>query len=109
MIATYYDQSSLAPKAILGNVLYDYGALLRQMVVNAAQGKLEKGKEYKLGLADGFGGWAANPALQDSIPAEAKKKFDAAMDDIKSRRIKVPELKKPGDADNFDLSKLSAK
>ena len=109
VVATYYDQSSLAPKAILGNVLYDYGALLRQMVVNAAQGKLEKGKEYKLGLADGFGGWAPNPALQDSIPAEAKKKFAAAMDDIRSRRIKVPELKKPGEADTFDLSKLSAK
>ena len=109
VVATYYDQSSLAPKAILGNVLYDYGALLRQMVVNAAQGKLEKGKEYKLGLADGFGGWAPNPALQDSIPAEAKKKFAAAMDEIRSRRIKVPELKKPGEADTFDLSKLSAK
>ena len=77
VVATYDDQSSLAPKAILGSVLYDYGALLRQMVVNAAQGKLEKGKEYKLGLADGFGGWAPNPALQDSIPAEAKKKFDS--------------------------------
>jgi hypothetical protein len=31
------------------------------------------------------------------------------MDDIRSRRIKVPELKKPGEADTFDLSKLSAK
>lgn len=109
VVATYADQASLAPKAILGSVLYDYGALVKQMVVNAASGKLEKGKAYYMGLANGFGGWAPNPALQDSIPAEARKKFTSVLDDIKTGRIKVPELTKPGAADTFDLSKLSAK
>jgi basic membrane protein A and related proteins len=108
VVATYADQASLAPKAILGSVLYDYGALLRLMVVNAASGKLEKGRGYYMGLADGFGGWAPNPALQGSISADAKKKFDTVMNEIKTKRIKVPELTKLGDADKFDLSKLSA-
>jgi hypothetical protein len=30
------------------------------------------------------------------------------MNEIKTKRIKVPELTKLGDADKFDLSKLSA-
>lgn len=106
VVATYADQAALAPKAILGSVLYDYGALMKQMVINAAAGKLEKGKGYYMGIADGYGGWAPNPAMKDVIPAEAQKKFATVLDDIKSRRIKVPELTKPGDADKFDLSTL---
>ena len=77
------------------------------MVINASAGKLEKGKAYyKMGIADGFGGWAPNPAMKNVIPAEAQTKFAAVMDDIKRRRIKVPELTKPGEADKFDLSNL---
>jgi basic membrane protein A and related proteins len=106
VVATYADQSSLAPKAILGSVLYDYGALMKEMVINAASGQLEKGKAYYMGIADGYGGWAPNPAMKDTIPADAQKKIDAVLADIKARRIKVPELTKPGEADKFDLTKL---
>jgi basic membrane protein A len=106
VVATYADQASLAPKAIIGSVLYDYGVLLRQMVNNAAAGKLEVGKGYYMGLADGFGGWAPNPEFDTILTPEAKEKFAKVMDDIKSRRIVVPELIKPGDADNYDLSKI---
>jgi basic membrane lipoprotein Med (substrate-binding protein (PBP1-ABC) superfamily) len=109
VIATYADQASLAPKAIVGSVLYDYGELIRKMVVEAAGNKLEVGKGYYLGLADGFGGWATNPQLEASLPAEAKEKFALIMEDIKTRRIVVPELIKPGDADTFDLSTLGPK
>jgi basic membrane protein A and related proteins len=107
VVATYADQSKLAPKAILGSVLYDYGALMKKMVIDAAAGKLEKGKAYYMGMAEGYGGWAPNPAMKDVIPAEAQKKLDTVLDDIKSRRIKVPELTKPGEADKFDLSNLT--
>jgi hypothetical protein len=79
------------------------------MVVEAAGNKLEVGKGYYLGLADGFGGWATNPQLEASLPAEAKEKFALIMEDIKTRRIVVPELIKPGDADTFDLSTLGPK
>jgi len=106
VVATYADQASLAPKAILGSVLYDYGALMKQMVVNAAAGKLEPGKAYYMGIADGFGGWAPIPAMKDIIPADAQKNFAGVLEDSKARRIKVPELTKPGDADKFDLSSL---
>ena len=109
VIATYADQASLAPDAILGSILYDYGDLIKFMVVSAKDGKLEKGKGYYMGLADGFGGWAPNPAITASIPAEAQAKFDTVMEDIRSGRLKVPELTKPGDADAFDLSTLGAK
>ena len=77
------------------------------MVLNAVAGKLEEGKAYYMGMADGFGGWAPNPAMKTVIPAEAQAKFDTVLADIKSRRIKVPELTKPGDADKFDLSTLN--
>jgi basic membrane protein A and related proteins len=106
VVATYADQSGLAPHAILGSVLYDYGALEKQMVLNAVAGKLEKGKAYYMGMADGFGGWAPNPAMKTVIPAQAQAKLDEVLADIKSRRIKVPELTKPGDADKFDVTTL---
>ena len=44
--------------------------------------------------------------MKDIIPADAQKKFAGVLEDIKTRRIKVPELTKPGDADKFDLSSL---
>ena len=58
--------------AILGSVLYDYGALEKQMVLNAVAGKLEEGKAYYMGMADGFGGWAPNPAMKTVIPPRRK-------------------------------------
>jgi basic membrane protein A and related proteins len=108
VVATYADQASLAPTSIVGSVLYDYGDLIRTLVVEAARDKLEPGKGYYVGLSDGFGGWAPNPELEESLPAEAREKFAAVMEDIRTGRIKVPELIKPGDADTFDLSTLGS-
>jgi basic membrane lipoprotein Med (substrate-binding protein (PBP1-ABC) superfamily) len=108
-IAAYSEQSSLAPKAILGSVLFDYPRLLSFMVVNALDNKLEVGKFYRVGMAGGVGELARNSALYDALPADVKKKYESAIEDIKSGKLQIPELTKANQSDGFDLAKLTAK
>jgi basic membrane protein A len=104
-IASYADQSSLAPKAILVSAVYDYGKLLQNMIVNAYNGKLEPGKFYRYGL-DGYSALIPNPGLASEISKDANAKVAALIEDIKTGKIKIPELHKAGDSLAFDLTKL---
>jgi basic membrane protein A len=106
-IASYADQASLAPKTILASVLYDFSSLVKDMVVNAANGKLESGKTYVLGLANGFGSLALNPAMDAVIPAKTKEKVAAVTKEIEAGRLKIPfDLIKPGQASGISLDSL---
>jgi basic membrane protein A and related proteins len=107
-IASYADQSSLAPKAILVSAVYDFSKLLQTMIVNAYNKKLTPGKFYRYGL-DGYSTLIPNPALAGAISKEANAKVAALVEDIKSGAVKVPELHKAGDSLTFDLSKIKAK
>jgi basic membrane protein A len=107
-IASYADQSSLAPKAILVSVVYDFGKLLQNMIVNAYNDKLTPGKFYRYGL-EGYSALIPNAALANQVSKEANAKVASLIEDIKSGALKVPEFHKAGESLTFDLSKLKAK
>ncbi len=104
-IASYADQSSLAPKAILVSVVYDFPKLVKEMVLKASQDKLEPGKQYRYGL-DGYSALIPNPGLASVVSKETSAKVKALEDDIKAGHVKVPELHKVGDSLTVDLATL---
>jgi basic membrane protein A len=107
-MASYAEQSALAPKAILVSVVYDFPKLLQTVIVTAQQNKLEPGKFYRVGL-NGYSALIPNPALASVISKETNAKVAALTDDIKAGRFKVPELHKAGEALTFDLATLKVK
>jgi basic membrane protein A and related proteins len=108
-IASYTDQASLAPKAILASVLYDYPSLVKMMVVNAVLDKLEPGKIYQVGVAGGIGELAPNGPLYGALPNEVRGKVTAVIEAIKSGKLKVPQLTKAGESEGIDIATLTAK
>jgi basic membrane protein A and related proteins len=110
-VADYADQSTLAPKAILASVLYDFGALVKLMIVNAAEGKLDHSKSYVLGMHDGFGTVVLNPALETTIPQSARDKVANITREITASRMIIPfgPLSVSGSADKLDLKSLMSK
>jgi basic membrane protein A len=108
-IASYTDQANLAPKNILTSVLYDYPRLVKMMVVMAVEDKLEVGKAYAMGVTDGVGDLAYNPALDSTIGPAVKAKVTSMAADIKAGKIKVPMLSKPNEAESVSLDSLAAK
>lgn len=105
-IASYSDQSKLAPKAILASVIYDYAPLVKFMVINAHEHKLTPGKFYMFGVAAGVGQMILNPALEDKIPNEVKQHIATLQDDLKAGRLVIPNFSKPGESDAIDLKSL---
>ena len=105
-VADYADQASLAPKAILASVLYDFGGLVKLMIVDGAEGKLDHSKSYVLGMHDGFGTVVLNPALDAVIPNSTKEKIAKVTGDITSGRMKIPfdALSVSDSADKVDLT-----
>ena len=75
VVATYADQASLAPKAILGSVLYDYGALVKQMVSTPPRGNSKKARLITWGLPMASADGRRIPALKTVIPAEAQDRI----------------------------------
>jgi basic membrane protein A len=108
-IASYTDQASLAPKAILASVLYDYPSLVKMMVVNAVLDKLEPGKIYQVGVAGGIGELAPNAPLYSALPNDVRSKVTAVIEAIKSGKLKVPQLTKAGESEGIDLTSLTTK
>jgi basic membrane protein A len=107
-IAQYADQNSLAPKAILGSIIYDLGGLVYDVTNLAYHGKLE-GKVYTAGLARGVGEFVYNDQLKGVVTPQIRAKVDAIKQDVISGRIKVPStmtLGKPGSADQIDPKSL---
>jgi basic membrane protein A and related proteins len=110
-VADYADQSALAPKAILASVLYDFGGLVKLMIVDAAEGKLDHSKSYVLGMHDGFGTVALNPGPAIVIPQDIKEKVATITRDITDNRMIIPfgALSVSDGADKIDLKTLTAK
>jgi len=108
-VASYSDQANLAPKAILASVLYDYPRLVKMMVMLAVENKLEIGKAYMVGVADGVGDLVYNPALNAAISSEVKNKVAALTNDIKAGKIKVPMLGKANESEGVSLDSLKVK
>jgi basic membrane protein A len=106
-IASYAEQSALAPKAIIASVLYDYPSLVKMMVVNAVTDKLERGKIYQVGVAGGIGELAPNSALYNALPADVKSKVTAVIEAIKAGKLKIPQLSKAGASESIELSSLT--
>ena len=107
-IASYSDQASLAPTAILASVIYDYAPLVKSMVINAHEHKLEPGKFYMLEIAGGVGTMILNPKLENAIPQDTKQNLTNIRDDIKAGKLKIPNFSKPGQSAAVDLKSLRA-
>lgn len=108
-IASYADQSSLAPDAIITSAIYDFIKLLKETILIAQADKLEKGKFYRVGL-DGYSFLAPNTELSAKVvSADVQAKVDALIADIQSGKLVVPELTTAGASDSFDLTKIASK
>lgn len=107
-VASYADQSSLAPDAIITNVVYDYPKLVTEMIVNAATDKLEVGKFYRVGI-NGYSLLIPNPKLAKVITPEVQAKVDAVTADIKSGKLVIPELTTSGASETYDLATVASK
>ncbi len=107
-IAQYADQNSLAPKAMLGSILYNLGGLVYEVTKLAYQGKLE-GKVYTAGLAKGVGEFVYNDQLKGVVTPQIREKVEGIKKDVISGKIRVPStatLGKPGSADKIDPKSL---
>jgi basic membrane protein A and related proteins len=108
-MASYTDQSKLAPKVVLSSALANIPLLVSDMVEGSVQGKLVPEKVYAVGMAGGIGALALNPELAKKIPADVAKDVQTLTDDIKSGKLKIPALSEPGKAETYDVSSLKAK
>jgi basic membrane protein A len=107
-IASYSDQSSLAPDAIVANVIYDYIPVIKAMVRGAVAHTLDpQRKLYLFGVESGVGSLVYNPKV--SVPDDVKAKLDGIAADIKAGKLVIPAFSKPGEADAVDLNTLKAK
>jgi basic membrane protein A len=106
-IASYSDQSSLAPNAIVASVIYDYIPIIKSMVIGAVEKKLDPGKKlYLFGVESGVGTLVLNPKLESVVPADLQQKLTGLVDDIKAGHLKIPPFSKPGEAAAVDLNSL---
>jgi basic membrane protein A len=108
-MASYTDQSKLAPKVVLSSALANIPLLVSDMVEGSVQGKLVPEKVYAVGMAGGIGALALNPELAKKIPADVAKDVQTLTDDIKSGKLKIPALSEPGKAETYDVGSLKAK
>lgn len=107
-IASYADQSNLAPNAIITSAIYDFIKLLKETILKAQDGTLEKGKFYRFGL-DGYSFLAPNKELSAKVVSpEVQAKVDALIADIQSGKVKVPELTTAGASEAYDLKTLAS-
>jgi basic membrane protein A and related proteins len=83
---TQADQSSLAPKQVVASQVYDWTAMLKDMIAKHQSGTLG-GTVYTLTLANGGLKIVYNPGF--SLPADVKAAGDAAIQGIQSGTIKV--------------------
>ncbi len=107
-IAQYGNQNSLAPKAILGSILYDLGGLVYDVTKLAYQGKLE-GKVYTAGLSKGVGEFVYNDQVTGVVTPQIRAKVEAIKKDVISGKIMVPStatLGKPGSSNSIDPQSL---
>ena len=83
---TQADQSSLAPALVVSSQVYDWTAMLKDMIANHQAGKLG-GVVYTLQLKNGGLKMAYNPGY--NLPADVKAAGDKAIADITSGAVTV--------------------
>jgi basic membrane protein A len=83
---TQSDQASLAPDLVVASQVYDWTAMLKEIITNRAAGTLG-GKTYILQISNGGLKIAYNSAF--SLPADVKAAADAAIEGIKNGSITV--------------------
>jgi basic membrane protein A len=83
---TQADQASLAPKLVVASQVYDWTAMLKEIIAKHKAGTLG-GMTYTLTLANGGLKIAYNPAY--ALPAAAKSAGDAGIQGIIKGTIKV--------------------
>jgi basic membrane lipoprotein Med (substrate-binding protein (PBP1-ABC) superfamily) len=82
------DQNSLAPKQMVGSLVYNLYPIFKKIVADVSAGKY-KGKDYDLGLASFR--LVLNPKYSVAkIPASVLKKAQTARADILAGKLKVP-------------------
>jgi basic membrane protein A and related proteins len=83
---TQADQASLAPTLVVSSQVYDWTAMLKEMIANHKSGKLG-GVTYTLGLKNGGLKIAYNSGY--ALPADVKAAGDKAIADITAGTVKV--------------------
>lgn len=81
---TQWDQTSLAPTAVIANQVYDWTGIIKDMIAKIQAGTLG-GEAYTLTLKNGGLVIAYNPAI--TVPADVKAAADAAIEAIKAGTI----------------------
>ena len=83
---TQADQASLAPALVVASQVYDWTAMIKEIIASRATGTLG-GKVYTLQLMNDGLKISYNSAF--SLPADVKAAVDKAIADIKSGAVKV--------------------
>jgi basic membrane protein A and related proteins len=89
VIAKYANQNALAPKVILGSLLYNQATLVLNLIKSVTSGTA-KGEVQEPGISQGVGTFVENPALMQNISAEAKECMELVRKGILDGTIKVP-------------------
>jgi simple sugar transport system substrate-binding protein len=77
----------LAPGLIVGCGLMEQEKLVREILSDVLEGKVQYGVSRTVGVREGYLGFAADdPGYTDSLPQDIRDKFDAFMDDIRAGR-----------------------
>lgn len=109
VIASYSDQSKLAPKTIVANALANIPLLVSDMVQKSVKGTLVPGKAYAVGMAGGIGALVFNPEMKSKVPDKVMKEINDVMNKIRTGKLKIPAISEPGGYAKVDLKSLTAK
>jgi simple sugar transport system substrate-binding protein len=81
------NEYSLAPGVIVGCGLMEQEKLVRKILSDVLEGKVQYGVSQTVGVKEGYLGFAADdPGYINSLPPDIRGKFDAFMDDIRTGR-----------------------
>lgn len=89
------DMNSLAPKNVVGSLVYNLYPFYKQMVEDVSTGHFKPGKSYKFGLREGGFELKLNADYAVApIPASIKAQMDATRADIVQGKAQVPYIPK---------------
>jgi basic membrane protein A len=83
---TQWDQSALAPEAVVASQVYDWSPIIKDMIA-ANKAGVAGGKGYTLTFKNGGLKIVYNSKI--TVPADAKAKADAAIKDIADGKVKA--------------------
>ena len=104
-IGFYADLNHVAPDSVLTSIVLYYTKMLADLVVTAAEGKME-GKVYHYTAADGYVGMSGYGGTAAKVPAEVKARVKEINDMILAGKIELPFLPGEDDAYKVDLKSI---